>query len=88
MQILINMNKKLYNHLIDNTVEFNTDDQYELEQAVRHGQVLPKGHGDLIDRDALIKSLGVSDRDIYCEAVLEEDAPTVIEADIESEEEE
>ena len=41
MRVIINMDKKLYKRLIDNTVEFNTDDQYELEQAVRHGQVLP-----------------------------------------------
>lgn len=47
--------------------------------------VLPKGHGRLIDADALIDSLDVSDRDIYCKAVIEEDAPTIIDAGNESE---
>ena len=41
MQVLIKMDENLYTRLFDNGVEFNTDDQYELEQAVRHGKVLP-----------------------------------------------
>lgn len=40
---------------------------------------LPKNHGRLIDADALVDTLGASDRDIYCKAVIEEDAPTIIE---------
>ena len=40
--------------------------------------VLPKGHGRLIDADALINTLGCSDRDIYVEACIEENAPTII----------
>lgn len=47
---------------------------------------LPKGHGRLIDADALVDSLSSSDRDIYCKAVIEEEAPTIIEADCKSEE--
>lgn len=47
--------------------------------------VLPKGHGRLIDADALIDSLDASDRDIYCKAVIEEEAPIIIEADKEYE---
>lgn len=43
--------------------------------------VLPKGHGRLIDANALIASLDASDRDIYCKAVIEEDAPTIIGAE-------
>lgn len=46
---------------------------------------LPKGHGRLIDADALIDTLGCSDKDIYVKACIEEDAPTIIEADKESE---
>ena len=49
--------------------------------SIHDGTPLPKGHGRLIDADALVDSLGASDRDIYCKAVIEEDAPTIIEAD-------
>lgn len=38
-------------------------------------------HGRLIDADALTDKLGISDRDIYCKCVIEEDAPTIIEAE-------
>ena len=49
--------------------------------AVANGTPLPKGHGDLIDADALIDTLGCSDRDEYTRACIEEDAPILIEAD-------
>lgn len=52
--------------------------QETVSRALAHGVVLPKGHGRLIDADALIDSLSCSDRDIYCKAVIEEDAPTII----------
>ena len=55
------------------------------EQVIANGIPLPKGHGRLIDADALIDTLGCSDRDIYVKACIEEDAPTIIEADKESE---
>ena len=42
---------------------------------------VPTPHGRLIDADALSDKLGISDRDIYCKCVIEEDAPTVIEAE-------
>ena len=66
-----------------------TDEQWKSVQdgtwcgtkEIANGTPLPKGHGRLIDADALIDSLDVSDRDIYCKAVIEEDAPTIIEAD-------
>ena len=38
-------------------------------------------HGRLIDVDALLDKLGCSDEDIYVEAVLEEEAPIIIEAE-------
>ena len=53
--------------------------------AILNGTVLPKGHGRLKDVDVLIDTLGCSDRDIYCKSVIEEDAPTIIEADREVE---
>ena len=42
---------------------------------------LPEKHGRLIDADALEYSLGISDKDLYVKYTLEEDAPTVIEAE-------
>jgi hypothetical protein len=62
--------------------------QATIADAIKNGTPLPKGHGRLIDADALIDSLDASDRDIYCEAVIKEDAPTVIEADKASEKKE
>ena len=55
--------------------------EHSVHEAIYNGTPLPKGHGRLIDADALIDSLDASDRDIYCKAVIEEDAPTIIEAD-------
>lgn len=51
----------------------------KLLRAIKDGTPLPEHHGRLIDADALINSLGASDRDIYCKAVIEEEAPTIIE---------
>jgi hypothetical protein len=57
-----------------------------ISKYLKKGTPLPKGHGRLIDADALIDTLGCSDRDIYVKACIEEDAPTIIEAnDAESE---
>ena len=52
---------------------------FDILDAIKNGTPLPEHHGRLIDADALINSLGASDRDIYCIAVIEEDAPTIIE---------
>ena len=49
-----------------------------LMDALKNGIVLPEKHGRLIDADALIDTLGCSDRDIYVKACIEEDAPTII----------
>jgi hypothetical protein len=54
-----------------------------VRKAIANGTPLPKGHGRLIDADALIDTLGCSDEDIYVKACIEEDAPTIIEADME-----
>ena len=42
---------------------------------------IPTPHGRLIDADALEYKLGASDEDIYVRGVLEEDAPTILEAE-------
>lgn len=42
---------------------------------------VPTPHGRLIDADALYNKLDSSDMDIYFKGVLEEEAPTIIEAE-------
>ena len=51
--------------------------------AIKCGTVLPKGHGDLIDRSKLkIVNLGIGDYDVWgVEDYAIADAPTVIPAD-------
>lgn len=53
-----------------------------VEKAIANGTVLPKGHGRLIDTDAIWGIYHSNDYDFY-EAL--DDAPTIIEADKESE---
>jgi hypothetical protein len=76
--------KNAINSLIGNGVESASMSKVCL--AILDGTPLPKGHGRLIDADALIDTLGCSDRDIYVKACIEEDAPTIIEANKELEE--
>ena len=57
------------------------DTRDTLYESIRNGIILPEMHGKLIDADALVDSLGSSDRDIYCKGVIEEEAQTIIEAD-------
>lgn len=52
------------------------------ENAIANGILLPKNHGKLIDADALIDTLGCSDKDIYCKDTIKEDAPTIIEKEL------
>ena len=54
-----------------------------LYEAVRSGTPLPKGHGRLIDADKLWDAYHANDYDFYMAL---DDAPTIIEADTESEE--
>jgi hypothetical protein len=81
MEIVIKIPEDVYTRLFDNGIQDNeiaVDDVCEMARALRLGKPLPKRHGRLIDADALVNSLGASDRDIYCKAVIEEDAPIII----------
>ena len=80
MQIVIDISEKIYNALTH--IEFDANLVVdEMRKAIANGTPLPKGHGRLIDADALVDSLDASDRDIYCKAVIEEDADVIIEAE-------
>lgn len=57
--------------------------------AIANGTPLPKGHGRLIDADDLIRELSVvSSRPIKSQLYILRGAPTIIEADKESEDKE
>lgn len=74
MQIVIELDDKFYKNILNNTYDYG-----DMNIIIQNGTPLPKNHGRLIDADALVDTLGASDRDIYCKAVIEEDAPTIIE---------
>ena len=52
--------------------------QKKVDKAIQHGTPIPKGHGRLIDADAMWDIYHSNDYDFY-EAL--DDAPTIIEAD-------
>lgn len=61
----------------DKKGNYLTDYEILLTEAIQ----IPTPHGRLIDADALEYKLGASDEDIYVRGVLEEDAPTRLEAE-------
>lgn len=64
MKVVIDIDNDLYNFVVDK--KLMVMDLPEIEQAIRHGTVLPKGHGDLIDRNYFIdKYAGCGN--VYCE---------------------
>lgn len=84
MQIVIEIAEKTYNEICKYGLYLSPNSYKNLEQALKNGTPLPKGHGRLIDGDALIhwhRFESKSDYDIA-------NAPTIIEADTESEGEE
>ena len=102
MQIVIDISDKVYGLLryfeeglgLSDKKDNSDDLKTALMRAVIHGIPLPKGHGRLIDADAICKdiisALGIRDENYLLEA--EEavykrikNAPTIIEADKESE---
>lgn len=65
MQIVIEINDQVYYDIQYRFAKgmIDTCDNYILESAVNYGIVLPKGHGDLIDRYDAIKA--IDDRHEY-----------------------
>ena len=94
MQIVINVDNKLYEYFSKR--KSMHDDGYfshvgKLIKALRDGTLLPKGHGRLIDADALKSECYsiVDPKGIYSELKIIEDyyiddASTIIEADKEN----
>ena len=80
MQIVIDIPKDAYNYIKANGARIP---YYKLTDAIKNGTPLPKGHGRLIDADALWRKWvfdAVGKQEI-------DNAPTIIDADPESEDE-
>ena len=80
MQIVINIPDRIYK--ITQNKRLNLIDGEILENAVKNGTPLPKGHGDLIDKKELLKQpIDIANYPSNYVRV----APTIIEADIDAE---
>lgn len=87
MQIIINMPDNQYKKLV-NSYQHNEAISTQLKEIVRNGTPLPKGHGDLIDRDELIECMKpiLKDKSIPLSSASEisyniDCIPTILEAD-------
>ena len=91
MKLIIDIDENVFTRLFENGVEdyaIVNDDLFAIAKSIRKGIPLPKGHGRLIDADALkLECYSVVDpKGIYNELKIIEDyyiddAPTIIEAD-------
>lgn len=85
MEIVIDIDENVFTRLFDNGIQDNeiaVDDVCEMARALRLGTPLPKGHGRLIDADAMQKY----QIDTFGQRLLVIDtAPTIIEGAIQSE---
>lgn len=80
MKIVIDIDEELYNRIRADSGVYVMDDIL-VENAIYEGTPLPKGHGDLIDRDYVIA--GYDNAYDSGESLIEViyNAPTIIEAD-------
>ena len=87
MKLVIDIDEDVYEHAIEQSEDSN--DEWDTMRAIAKGTPLPKGHGRLIDADAInihdvspaygMEVYGVTQDDIEYE-------PTIIEADKEGKE--
>ena len=61
MQIVIDIDENVYTRLFDNGRPMDIADGIVINRVIRNGTPLPKGHGRLIDADALIKDIRNND---------------------------
>ena len=77
MQIVIDIDENVFTRLFDPGIEdyaIVNDDLFAIAKSIRKGTPLPKGHGRLIDADALFNEFC----EIACEPYINE--PTILEA--------
>lgn len=81
MQIVIDIPEETYIHLCNGG---SIGASLLIEYAIANGTVLPKGHGRLIDADALIKDVRDNSESYFADDFAHEwvdVAPTIIDAD-------
>jgi hypothetical protein len=81
MQIVIDISEDDYRKVQDGRASVSM-----MRKAIRNGTPLTKGHGRLIDADAIVMPIMESENDEKWMRVAINSAPTIIEADTESEE--
>ena len=90
MQIVIEIDEELYKRIKKNCYIYEEENE-SVALSIIGGTPLPKGHGRLIDADYLREDFKASKRISFAERMdiscIVEHAPTIIEADKESEEE-
>jgi len=92
MKLIIDIDENVFTRLFDNGIEdyaIVNDDLFKIAKAIRKGTPLPKGHGRLIDVDALQETfiepniyLKTNEKGFWCVTCKEiRNAPTIIESD-------
>lgn len=85
VEVVIRIPQKAYEQVIKQGDIRNGMNSVYIAQAIINGTVLPQGHGDLVDKNILKEKAWkhIDDTESYSAVYLEdvEDAPTVIEAD-------
>jgi len=54
MKIVIDINDEMYSRIMNSKLPFNGEPPMSLVWAIKNGAVLPKGHGELIDKDVVL----------------------------------
>ena len=85
IELVIKIPKQVYNY-IRKYEHIANSDALDIKDAIINGTPLPKGHGDLIDRNEVIKSLFDYHKGQKTIGQCIDDVQTIIEADTESEE--
>lgn len=91
MKIVIDISDKVYEDIVNGIIYTSTRDvQGEVTYAVQNGTPLPKGHGRIVDVGTidLNQDEFISQSDYYTAECAIENAPTIIEANEESEDKE
>ena len=82
MKVVIDIPEEDYKTILNSKLPYAGEPPMSLVWVIRNGQVLPKGCGDLIDRDDLKLQMPTPIEDEYKTAYrIIDNAPTIIPAD-------